>query len=64
MNPPIKNEKGEKLTRRYAGVFPPKNTADKKAFKAYQKGEEYFLFGRDNLGRPQKYLVPQEFKYT
>lgn len=63
MKLPLTNQEGKKLTRRYSGTFPPKTTMDKKAFKAYQNGETYFFFGRDSLHRPQRYLVPQEYKY-
>lgn len=64
MNLPLTNNKGQKLQRKYVGVFPPKTTMDKKAYKAYQNGEPHFSFGTDKLGRKQFYVTPQEYYYA
>ena len=60
---PLKNEQGQRLTRKFLGNHKPKNCAEQNELKAYLQGKQYFFYKKDKNGNPRRYEVRQEYFY-
>mgnify|MGYP003323169526 CR=1 FL=1 len=61
---PLTNDVGQKLTRRFLGDLNSLKPQDQRELKAYLKGNEFFVFGRDRKTKhPLIHPVRQEYFY-